>query len=75
MLAPDQAAYVRLNKYRCDEQSDDTAAVVSLVPPGGNSALKLAIDSTVTQFTSCPEPASLGVGVSPLTSSDDTLGP
>ena len=64
-LAPKGHAWVRLNKYRCDIASTDTASTVILALPhhGGNVSMT---KSQYPIFDYCQEPASLTVAVSPF---------
>jgi hypothetical protein len=68
------AAYVRINKYRCDITADDTTATLRLTLPGNHSP-SLGLTYQGVSLDYCVEAPSLVVVVSPFESTALTVGP
>jgi DNA-binding CsgD family transcriptional regulator len=68
VLGPGAVAYITLNKYRCDEGVQTTAAVLVLTPPGEAASLELSSPYGFTQYGYCRGTGSPGsvVYVSPV---------
>lgn len=60
-LPKGSSAWIRLNKYRCDIQTQDTAASLRLNLPSGGGTLSLS-----AAFSYCSEAPSLTIAVSPF---------
>lgn len=70
-LPPGAAAWIRLNKYRCDVAETDHSQTVILGLPGGGGALPVP----ATDFSYCAaEVPSLSIAVSPFEPVEDFLG-
>lgn len=62
-LPPKSAAWVRINKYRCDIRAQDTSLTARLALPSGGGTLQVGLTSNEEY---CAESASLVVAVSPF---------
>jgi hypothetical protein len=71
-LRPGWAAYVRINKYRCDVHADDTSALLRLAVPGSSSP-PLSSNFAGRSLDYCAEAPSTIVTISPFESTEFAL--
>ena len=66
-LQPSEAAYITINKYRCDVGDREKVHTVELLVPGAASPIQLALSPTAMTFAYCGpgDPGSV-VSVSPI---------